>query len=58
MKLNEPYKSKTSIPTIQAAIYGYVKSGATIKQITKVIGVSALDVEAVIIENKLSVKPN
>lgn len=51
------YKHKTTIATIQAAIIGYVRSGATIKQIVKLVGVSVLDVEAVIINNKLSVKP-
>lgn len=50
-------KAKTTIATIQAAIIGYVRQGATIKQIVKLVGISVLDVEAVIIDNKLSVKP-
>lgn len=41
---------------IQAAITGHVKAGATIKQIQKVTGLSVFDIEAVIIEKKLSVK--
>lgn len=51
------YRVKPSISHIQAAIVGYVKMGATIKQIVKIIGVSVLDIEAVIINKKLSVKP-
>jgi len=51
------YKHKTTIAAIHAAIIGYVRSGATIKQIVKLVGVSVLDVEAVIIEKQLSVKP-
>lgn len=53
-----PNKVKTTVANIQAAIVGYVKMGATINQIVKLSGVSALDVEAVIINQKLSVKPN
>jgi hypothetical protein len=51
------YKPKPTIATIQAAIIGYVRMGATIKQIVKLVGVSVLDVEEVIINNQLSVKP-
>ena len=50
-------KPKTTGNHIRAAIVGYVKMGATIKQIVKEIGIAVLDVEAVIIQNKLSVKP-
>lgn len=57
MKHKPIYKVKTTAATIQAAIIGYVRSGVTIKQIVKLVGVSVLDVEAVIINNKLSVKP-
>jgi len=57
MKHKPIYKTKTTPATIYAAIVGYVRSGATIKQIVKLIGVSVLDVEDVIINNKLSVKP-
>jgi len=51
------YKSKTTIQHIYTAIIGYVKQGATIKEIVSEVGISVLDVEAVIIEKKLSVKP-
>lgn len=57
MKLKSTYRPKPSLQNIKAAIIGYVRSGATIKQIVKLVGVSVLDVEAVIIENKLPVKP-
>lgn len=48
----------TGIKAINAAITGHVLSGATIKEIAKVTGVSLLDIEAVIINKKLTVKPN
>ncbi len=46
------------IKAINAAITGHVLSGATIKEIAKVTGVSLLDIEAVIINKKLNVNPN
>jgi len=52
------HKAKTSITHIQAAIVGYVRMGLSIQEIVKLSGVAALDIEAVIIENKLPVKPN
>lgn len=50
-------QNKLCLCHIQAAIVGYARQGATIKQIVKLIGVSVLDVEAVIIDKKLPVKP-
>lgn len=44
-------------PMYEAAITGYVRSGATIVQIQRITGLSALDIEQVIIDKKLSVKP-
>lgn len=57
MKHKPLYKSKTTIQHINIAIIGFVKAGASIKEIVNTVGLSALDVEAVIIEHKLSVKP-
>ena len=57
MKHKPIYKIKTTIPHIHAAIIGYVRQGASINQIVKTVGIAATDVEGVIIENKLSVKP-
>jgi len=49
---------KTTIAHFQSAIIGYVRMGASILEIVSNIGIAASDVEAVIIQNKLPVKPN
>jgi hypothetical protein len=51
-------KSRTSITDYKAAIVGYVKMGATILEIKQLTGLAAADIEQVIIETKLSVKPS
>ena len=50
-------QSTLLISCYEAAITGYVLSGASSVQIQKVTGLSAYDIEQVIINKKLSVKP-
>lgn len=51
-------KKRTSITDYKAAVVGYVKMGASILEIKQVTGLAAADIEQVIIETKLSVKPS
>lgn len=51
------YKAKTTPASVKAAIVGYVLSGATIREIYRLIGVCRAEIEEVIIIKKLSVKP-
>lgn len=48
-------KNKTTAAHVFSVIRGFVRMGATIPQIVRLLGVSTLDVEEVIIEGKLSV---
>lgn len=50
-------KNKALITAYTAVIIGMVRTGATIPEIKHVTGLAAADIEKVIIENKLSVKP-